>query len=85
MEGIAEDDDDDAAAALSTIPLNIEPDVAIELSTAWQSGIDGTGLDDHAIEFDVHGPSEVVAFLERIKKVIAHRDAIMTSAVLHED
>ena len=72
---------------LESIPLSIHPDVMLELSSEqWQRrrSIVGEEEDDNLslpIEFEVDGPSEVSAFLEKIRKKVAMREGSMASAV----
>ena len=73
---------------LVSIPLSIHPDVMLELSSAqWQLPLSNVGEeedekeDSNPIEFDVDGPPEVSAFLEKIKKKVAMQEGKMAASV----
>ena len=72
---------------LVSIPLSIHPDVMLELSSEqWQRrrSIVGEEEDDNLslpIEFEVDGPSEVSAFLEKIKKKVAMQEGQTAASV----
>jgi hypothetical protein len=73
---------------LVSIPLSIHPDVMLELSSVqWQRrrSIVGEEEDDNdeslPIEFEVDGPSEVSAFLEKIKKKVAMQEGQTAASV----
>ncbi len=71
---------------LVSIPLSIHPDVKLELSTQWQARRSFDGDADEVeeslpVEFDVDGPSEVSAFLEKIRKKVAVNEGCTASSV----
>lgn len=71
---------------LATLPLNIHPDVKLKITSTWQHHA-GEASDEQTgspIEFQVDGPSEVCAFLERVKKLVASQDGVMSSSVRWE-